>query len=123
MNSRDFNYWLMGFFELQRPKVLNAEHVELIKKHLDMVFVCEIKILKPTAAYNFCQWLRGCLDLVETKTVNTNQTSIIFKQLSSIFAHEIDNSFGNKKEELQQLHGFRETLPPGMNYDTTKIMC
>jgi len=43
MTSRDFCYWLQGFFELSEPEVeLNAKQVELIRKHLNMVFYHEI---------------------------------------------------------------------------------
>lgn len=42
MTSRDFAYWLQGFFEIAQPVTATAEQVELIKKHLNMVFVHEI---------------------------------------------------------------------------------
>jgi hypothetical protein len=43
MTSRDFCYWLQGLFELTpERKTLNAIQVELIKKHLNMVFAHEI---------------------------------------------------------------------------------
>ncbi len=52
MKSRDFCYWLQGFFEIldsydgpQGPKVgtcLNVHQVECIKKHLHLVFKHEI---------------------------------------------------------------------------------
>ncbi len=47
MKSTEFCYWLQGFFELgepetERPVSLRFEQVELIKKHLAMVFKHEI---------------------------------------------------------------------------------
>lgn len=52
MNSRDFCYWLQGFFEVgsmalaenQKPEVagLTAAQVSMIRNHLNMVFVHEI---------------------------------------------------------------------------------
>ena len=48
MTSRDFCYWLQGFFEISElnndPKKteLTLEQVECIKKHLNMVFYHEI---------------------------------------------------------------------------------
>ena len=44
MKSRDFVYWLQGFFELGggNVKSLNSEQVELIRKHLSLVFIHEI---------------------------------------------------------------------------------
>lgn len=42
MQSRDFCYWLQGFFELSDTKTLNAKQLTTIKNHLNMVFVHEI---------------------------------------------------------------------------------
>ncbi len=47
MTSRDFAYWLQGFFEITSPNGetvgdLNHKQVSIIKKHLDMVFEHEI---------------------------------------------------------------------------------
>jgi hypothetical protein len=45
MTSVQFCYWLQGLFELSGsdpPLVLNAQQVEIIKKHLNMVFKHEL---------------------------------------------------------------------------------
>lgn len=47
MTSRDFCYWLQGFFELReydamKGSGLNQDHVDMIKKHLSLVFKHEI---------------------------------------------------------------------------------
>jgi hypothetical protein len=43
VQSRDFCYWLQGFFELHPDiKRLNSEQIDLIKKHLHLVFTHEI---------------------------------------------------------------------------------
>lgn len=42
MTSRDFCYWLQGVFEVANPKVLDEVQVELIKRHLSLVFLHEI---------------------------------------------------------------------------------
>lgn len=44
MTSRDFCYWLQGFFELRPDKTvpINEWQTEQIQKHLAMVFVHEI---------------------------------------------------------------------------------
>lgn len=44
MQSRDFCYWLQGYFEIEGSDRtnLNANQVEAIKKHLSLVFVHEI---------------------------------------------------------------------------------
>lgn len=38
MNERDFCYWIRGFFELSNTDYLDKHQVELIKKHLELVF-------------------------------------------------------------------------------------
>lgn len=46
MTSRDFCYWLQGFFEINASKAthpeLDVDQVECIRKHLALVFVHEI---------------------------------------------------------------------------------
>lgn len=42
MKSRDFAYWLQGYFELAPAGPLSAEQAECIKRHLALVFVHEI---------------------------------------------------------------------------------
>lgn len=42
MTSRDFCFWLQGFFEVQKPLEINAEQTEMIKRHLNLVFVHDI---------------------------------------------------------------------------------
>lgn len=42
MTSRDFAYWLQGFFEIQNPIELTTPQIEMIKAHLNLVFIHEI---------------------------------------------------------------------------------
>ena len=42
MTSRDFCYWLQGYFEVSEPKQIGENETEMIKKHLNMVFKHEI---------------------------------------------------------------------------------
>jgi hypothetical protein len=47
MQSRDFAYWLQGFFEIVDPKnvnkpALSSEQVDIIRRHLALVFKHEI---------------------------------------------------------------------------------
>lgn len=48
MTSRDFCFWLQGFFEIEQAHgkaelpVLNTSQVEMIKRHLGLVFLHEI---------------------------------------------------------------------------------
>lgn len=42
MRSIDFIYWLKGFLELSGANSLNEKQTELVKRHLNLVFVHEI---------------------------------------------------------------------------------
>ncbi len=42
MQSRDFIYWLQGFFEISGDNNLSPKQVEIIRNHLNMVFIHEI---------------------------------------------------------------------------------
>ncbi len=42
MTSRDFVYWLQGYFEISKETQLDEHQVDLIKRHLGMVFIHEI---------------------------------------------------------------------------------
>lgn len=42
MKSRDFVYWLQGFFEVSNASELSAAQVDKVKKHLALVFKHEI---------------------------------------------------------------------------------
>lgn len=42
MTSRDFCFWLQGFFEIAKPEQVTKEEIEMIRKHLAMVFIHEI---------------------------------------------------------------------------------
>lgn len=42
MTSRDFAYWLQGFFEVSEAKEITTAQTKLIKKHLALVFKHEI---------------------------------------------------------------------------------
>jgi hypothetical protein len=42
MTSRDFVYFLQGFFEINEPQTINKQQVEIIKNHLNLVFKHEI---------------------------------------------------------------------------------
>lgn len=42
MTSRDFAFWLQGFFELHDPERLDERQTRLVKQHLNLVFIHEI---------------------------------------------------------------------------------
>ena len=47
MTSRDFCYWLQGFFEVTDPAAINNEQTDMIKRHLNLVFKHEIDLSMP----------------------------------------------------------------------------
>ncbi len=42
MTSRDFCYWLQGMFELNPATKFSPHQMDLIERHLNMVFIHEI---------------------------------------------------------------------------------
>lgn len=42
MTSRDFVYWLQGYFEISKATTLDAEQVTAIRNHINLVFRHEI---------------------------------------------------------------------------------
>lgn len=42
MTSRDFCYWLQGFFEVSEVKTMNEKQVAQVKNHLELAFKHEI---------------------------------------------------------------------------------
>ena len=42
MTSRDFAFWLQGFFEVANPDTIGSKETDMIKKHLNLVFKHEI---------------------------------------------------------------------------------
>lgn len=42
MTSRDFVYWLQGYFEISDAKNINEQQIQVIKNHLNLVFKHEI---------------------------------------------------------------------------------
>jgi hypothetical protein len=42
MTSRDFCYWLQGYFEVSQCNQIHPHQVESIQKHLNLVFTHEI---------------------------------------------------------------------------------
>lgn len=42
MTSRDFAFWLQGYFEISEEKTMNQKELEIVKKHLNLVFKHEI---------------------------------------------------------------------------------
>ena len=42
MTTRDFAYWLQGFFEVSNTAAMTEEQVKVVKNHLNLVFKHDI---------------------------------------------------------------------------------
>lgn len=51
MQSRDFVYWLQGFFELTKAETLTKDQTVLVRAHLNLVFKHEIDPAMGDAAH------------------------------------------------------------------------
>ena len=75
MTSRDLIYWLQGLMELGDPKTLNEKQVDLIKKHLAMVFIHEIDPSFPEEQQNILSQTHagiGLADSIYSPITNSN---------------------------------------------------
>ena len=53
MQSRDFCYWLQGFFEISNKSEFTPQQVNMIRNHLNLVFRHEIDPSMGSLAHQF----------------------------------------------------------------------
>ena len=75
MTSRDFCYWMQGFFEISGAKEVTPEQLTVIKNHLNMVFKHEIDPSHGDAAHqkklsDAHQGLKDILSHPQTAMIN-----------------------------------------------------
>ena len=118
MTTRDFVYWLQGFFELAEPETLGISEVKHIRQHLDMVFTLGVSNDAPHVegrvpmAY-FVYWLRGFLEGKEA--LDAVQVTAFRKLLDDIFVHDIDPTHSTDPEvqaTLNAIHAGEIVEPP-----------
>jgi hypothetical protein len=72
---------------------------------------------------DFCYWLQGFLeisgDIGSEIKLNSKQIDTIKNHLNLVFKHEIDPSFGEDQDELNQIHSPWTRPEPG----TTIVRC
>ena len=56
MESKSFIYWLQGYFEISESDSLTDKQINIIQKHLDMVFKYD-----ENPEFTFVHWFRGYL--------------------------------------------------------------
>lgn len=98
MESKSFIYWLQGYFEISESDSLTDKQINIIQKHLDMVFKYD-----ENPEFTFVHWFRGYFI---DRTITSNEIAIIRKELNSVFQHEIDPTFGDAEmqKELDDIH-------------------
>lgn len=105
MKAQEFAYWLQGYFEITEPAIIELNKIEIIKKHLDLVFEFD-KV--NSHIKNFCYRLSGMLALrrINDQGLDEDTTALIKSELSSLFIHSIDPTYGDAKmqDKLNQIH-------------------
>lgn len=78
MTSRDFTFWLQGFFEIlgETPQ-WNAAQIKMIKDHIGYV----------SMKSSFMQWLAGVLDAQLGNLTQDGVTAMIKERLQPEFTH------------------------------------
>ena len=104
MKATEFCYWLQGLCELHNPKEFNEHQTQLIKAHLQMVFLHDKNF---SEAFSFCKDLHGYLSFSESLTINEKVTTKIKNELNKLFVHEVQpdlpvfNSYHKKGMQLE----------------------
>jgi hypothetical protein len=91
MKAVEFCYWLQGLFEINTVNELNENQVNVIYKHLQMVFVHEKEDSK---YFDFCKNLFGYIKFSNMTAMNMVVTKRVKETLDGLFEHVI-----SKKEE------------------------
>ncbi len=103
MKAFEFCYWLQGLFEINNPRDLGVNQVDLIQKHLEMVYVHE----KEQSKYlDFCKHLTGYFKISGRGDVERFVMNNIKRELDKLFEHVIV-----KKEEKVNFSSYQK---PGM---------
>lgn len=87
MKAIEFCYWLQGLFEIHDVAELNAKQVNLINKHLEMVFVHEKEQSKHL---DFCKNLSGYIKFSNMTILNMSVTNRVKNALNDLFEHVIE---------------------------------
>jgi hypothetical protein len=103
MTSRDFCFWLQGFFEVSEAHILTTRQAEMVTRRLRLVFETE------PDPNDFCVWLCGWLTKerpgADLSLVSTRR---IRDRLAAEFKHVIDPSIDGgdaaKKAHLNHVH-------------------
>lgn len=109
MNSKDFAYWLQGYFELRTDStsILTETQIKIIKQHLELVKVTDKKL------QGFCAWLNTIFELLDTLKLSFNVSfneelmKILSIKLNEEFKHVIDPTY-SAQEVLNKIHSFRD---------------
>jgi hypothetical protein len=117
MKADQFCYWLQGYFELAGANHVIADMdvatVHIIKNHLRLVAKVE-----PRHKNLFVDWLVLKLAAINTSAtalldscrpvLSSEEVDAIRTHLANQFRHDIDNSYGGDKVELQAVHDGQE---------------
>lgn len=123
MKAQEFAYWLQGYFEIAEPATVELSKIEIIKKHLSLVFEFD-KV--NSHIKNFCYRLSGMLAIqrINGQCLDEDTTALIKSELSSLFAHSIDPTYGNEvvQNKLNQIHGTSTTTKPNKPSHTSNAI-
>ena len=100
MTTREFCYWLQGFFELigEQIPTLSERRAQCIKNHLDLALKVDTAD-SPTRDY--CVEMKAFL----TWAGANPPTAMMCRKLNDLFSHAIDPSYPGDQQELNALHG------------------
>ncbi len=99
MTSRDFTFWLQGFFEIQNPKYLDKKQIKTIQSHISLVFKYEPK----DDQSHFVHYVAGTLTIAKD-FVGEEDLQIVKDLAYDEFDHEAHNDYGDDIDEAKRIH-------------------
>lgn len=99
MKSRDFTFWLQGFFEIQNPKYLDEKQIKIIQSHIALVLKYEPKYDQS----NFVHYVAGSLTIAKG-FVGEEDLKIIKDVAYEEFDHKAHNDYGDDIDKAKRIH-------------------
>ena len=114
MSPRDFAFWLQGWLELERPKSISGQKLQVIREHLSLVFQ-HVAGGPPVEPMDHPTPVEKCPSASGGEPVEPDKRKVIQEQLDE----------AAKRIDRKKLEDFIRELqrPQRRVYDPTKLIC
>ena len=125
MESVNFVFWLQGFFEISEAEELTPKQVEMIRRHMELVYAYE-----KNPKFLFIDYLNRILKIASIGEateleIDKAQVAEIKQKLNYVFEHVVDPSYGNAQTQnaLNQIHNPNSHLTNNTRPGGIKVRC